>query len=92
MADAQIPLQTIQNQFDSLKKILDQEQRHCDNLIQSIRKEIHASEDAQSAMELADQLNYVEEESVKTHEENKKCSWRRVDLWNDFVRVHPFGI
>lgn len=73
MADAQACLQTIQSDFDSYRNILDQDLQRCDNLIQSIRKEIFADENEQSKIELVKKLNYLEEEALKTHEENKQC-------------------
>lgn len=73
MANTEISLEHIHHHFDSFKSILDQEEQHCDNLIRSTREEILTNEDEQSKIELADELNYFEEEAIKTHEENKQC-------------------
>jgi len=88
MANVEISLEHIHNHFDSLKSILDQEQQHCDNLIRSTREEILTNEDEQSKIELADQLNYFEEETIKTHEENKQCLFSK---FQDALRFHQEG-
>ena len=72
----------IYSKFDDYKKILDNDQQSCDNMIASIRKQLrlynHDDEKLRlltgfNKIELTNQLDYFEQEAFKTNEENKAC-------------------
>jgi hypothetical protein len=71
-------LQFISTKFDYYKQILDDDQQACDHSIASIREQAclytHSDEKFRLfALELANQLDYFEQEAFKTYEENKTC-------------------
>jgi len=66
--------------FDNYKKILDNDQQACDNMIASIREQAYLYNDEKfrlitgyGKIDLANQLDYFEQEAFKTYEENKTC-------------------
>lgn len=64
-------LHYINSKFELYKTKLDEEQHTSDQLIASIREQIASSRSNQE--EFLRQLDYLEEESFKTYEENKTC-------------------
>jgi len=77
-------LHFIYSKFDYYKQILDDDQQACDNMITSIREQACAynNDDEKlrsitgfNGIELANQLDYFEQEAFKTYEENKTCKY-----------------
>ncbi|CAF0832717.1 unnamed protein product [Rotaria sp. Silwood1] len=75
-------LRFIHSKFDYYKKILDDDQQACDNRIAFIRQQasLYNNDDEKlrsiigfDRIELANQLDYLEQEAFKTNEENKTC-------------------
>lgn len=76
-------LQFIYFKFESYKKILDNDQTTCDNMITSIRQQAHLynNNDGQFQLitgydrnDLFHQLDYFEQEALKTYDDNKTCT------------------
>jgi len=69
--------------FDTYKNILDHDQQICDQMIDSIRKQIYSYNNYNDEKfrliidydrnDLFNQLNYFQQEAFKTYEENKTC-------------------
>ena len=70
-SDAEVSLRYIHSKFDSYTAILDRDQQACDDLIASIRDESEL--ESNMDFERVNQLNYFEQEALKTYEENKTC-------------------
>ena len=68
-------LQFINSKFESYKQQLDREQQTTDRLIASVREQAAKTTNPEAFLQ---QLDYFEEESFKTHEENKTCEFRLV--------------
>ncbi|CAF2421869.1 unnamed protein product [Rotaria sp. Silwood2] len=75
-------LHFIYSKFDYYKQILDDDQQACDNMIAFIRQQacLYNNDDEKfrsiigfDRIELANQLDYFEQEAFKTNEENKTC-------------------
>lgn len=76
-------LHFIDSKFEFYKQLLDREQQTSDQLIASIR------EQASNQQAFLQQLDYFEEESFKTYEENKTCNrMSRCSFENG--RLRPF--
>ena len=80
-------LQLIYARFDQYKKILDDDQQACDQNIASIREQalLCHNDDLKlrsltglGTIELVNQLDYLEQEALKTYEENKTCKQRLI--------------
>jgi len=89
-------LHFIHSKFDYYKKILDNDQQVCDNMIASIREQawLYNNDDEKfrlitsyDRIELANQLDYFEQEAFKTNEENKTC---RNFIFNQLKLSHLF--
>lgn len=73
-SDADASRQYIHSKFDCYKAILDCDQQACDDLIASIRGESELQSNIDfDRIERVNQLNYFEQEALKTNEENKTC-------------------
>lgn len=77
-------LQFIYSKLDYYKKILDDDQQACDKMITGIRQQafIYNNDNEKlrsitgfDRIELANQLDYFEQEAFKTNEENKACMY-----------------
>lgn len=68
-------LHYINSKFELYKNQLDEEQHTSDQLIASIREQVASTRSNQE--EFLRQLDYLEEESLKTYEENKTCKNKR---------------
>lgn len=64
-------LHFINSKFEFYKERLDYDQQISDQLITSIREQIARTSNHESILQ---QLDYFEEESFKTYEENKTCT------------------
>lgn len=91
-SDSEACLHFINSKFDHYNKVLDDDQQACANMIDFIRQQLclynneHDDEKLRSItgfdkIELVDQLNYFEQEAVKTNEENKTCMYIYLSIY-----------
>ncbi|CAF0792586.1 unnamed protein product [Rotaria sordida] len=87
-------LHFIYSKFDYYKKILDDDQQACDNMIAFIRQQacLYNNDDEKvrsiigfDRIELANQLDYFEQEAFKTNEENKTCLFK---MFQNLFNLH----
>lgn len=90
-------LQFINFKFERYKKIIDDDQQACEQNIAAIRELIMLcnNDDVRlqsitgyGTVELANQLDYLQREALKTHEENKTCKQRSR---SSGVQFHTFA-
>ncbi|CAF1092793.1 unnamed protein product [Rotaria magnacalcarata] len=95
-------LEFIHYKFDCYKRILDDDQQACDNAIAFIRQQAclyNGSDDDDDdeklrsitgfdRIQLANQLDYFEQEAFKTNEENKTCLFK---MFQNLLNLHNRG-